>query len=40
MSPLANPHLLYESKASRSPLCLLMKANTVQLPSLTTAVPS
>lgn len=34
-----SPHFLCPSKISLSPFCLLMKANTVQLPSLTTAVP-
>lgn len=34
------PHFLCASKISRSPFCRLMKANTVQLPDLTTAVPS
>ncbi|KAB1265947.1 hypothetical protein Cadr_000019594 [Camelus dromedarius] len=33
----ANPHCLCASKTSLSPFCLLMKANTVQLPNLTTA---
>ncbi|EPY82313.1 dnaJ subfamily C member 7 isoform 1-like protein [Camelus ferus] len=36
----ANPHCLCASKTSLSPFCLLMKANTVQLPNLATAVPS
>lgn len=36
----ANPCCLCASKASLSPFCLLMKADTVQLPSLATAVPS
>lgn len=36
----ANSHFLCASKSSLSPFCLLMKANTVQLPKLATAVPS
>ena len=36
----SHPHFLCASKISRPPFCRLMKANTVQLPNLTTAVPS
>lgn len=36
----ANSHFLCASKTSLSPFCLLMKANTVQLPKLAAAAPS